>query len=113
MLYLLSEEYENLRGPYECTISENVHVNNRQVLVVKINHSLSGIDYWIELKEIAFLLLLAKYSDSAIKKLDHFPIDVVVFIPENLDAPLEDLKSWDQMKSIGWATLTNEIHMQV
>ena len=72
---------------------------------MEIDPILSGLDYGYGLKGIKYLLLLAKYKDSDFLKLTEFPIDVVVFIPENLDNPLNSLKPWSEMCSIGWAKL--------
>lgn len=105
MLYISSTEYEKLKGPFNCIILNNVFINKRQVLLVEINPVLSGIDYGIGFSEIKYLFLLAKYKDSEIKKMNRFPIDVIVFIPEDLNNPFNNLKSWKNMNSIGWAEL--------
>lgn len=59
---------------------------------MEIDPILSGLDYGYGLRGIKYLLLLAKYKDSDFFKLIDFPIDVVVFIPENLGDPLNSLK---------------------
>ena len=105
MLYLTSTEYERLAGPIACVITSNRYVNKRQVLVVKITPPLAGIDYNRGLQIINHLLLIAKYKDDEIKKLDKFPIDVVAFIPDDLKEPLKIKRKWTEMDSIGWAEL--------
>jgi|GEM_PF-1170209 len=107
MLYLTSNEYERLKGPYTCEPENNIYINKRQVLVVKIEPSLAGIEYNLGFKAITHLLLIAKYKDSDLKKMNKFPIDVVVFIPDNLEEPLNLNRRWSKMQSIGWAELHN------
>lgn len=105
MLNLTSTEYERLTGPIACEIVSNMHVNKRQVLVVKIEPPLAGIDYGRGFRAINYLLLIAKYKDAEIKNLNKFPIDVVVFVPDNLEEPLKIERKWSEMESIGWAEL--------
>lgn len=105
MLYLTSAEYETLTGPIACEVVSNMYINKRQVLVVKIEPSLAGIDYGRGLQAINYLLLIAKYKDSEIKNLNKFPIDVIVFIPDNLEEPLKIERMWSKMESIGRAEL--------
>lgn len=108
MLFLTSNEYLNLTGPIFCEVINNTYVNSRQVLVVKINPPFSGIDYNLGLKAINYLLIIAKYKDSDIKTLSNFPIEVVVFIPDNLEEPLKIERKWSEMLSIGWADLNKD-----
>jgi hypothetical protein len=82
-----------------------MHINKRQVLAVKIEPPLAGIDFNKGMRAINYLLLIAKYKDAEIKNLNKFPIDVVVFIPDNLEEPLKIEKKWSEMISIGWAEL--------
>ncbi len=105
MLYLKSSEYERLKGPFACEQISNTYINKRQVLVVKIEPALAGIDYNQGFNAISHLLLIAKYKDKDLKKLSKFPIDVVVFIPDNLNEPLSMDRQWSEMQSIGWAEL--------
>lgn len=107
MLYLSSAEYKNLRGPFKCIIVNDTCIQKRRVLVVKIDPVLNGFDYGIGLCEIKYLLLLAKYKDSDFSKLEKKIIDVVVIVPEDQDNPLNSLKPWSKMLSIGWAELYN------
>jgi len=108
MLYITSTEYERLSGPIACELVSNTHINKRQVLIVKIEPALAGIDFNIGLRAINYLLLIAKYKDSEIKNLNKFPIDVVVFIPDNFEDPLKIDRRWSKMKSIGWAELSED-----
>ncbi|MPN18217.1 hypothetical protein SDC9_165576 [bioreactor metagenome] len=80
-------------------------MNKRQVLVVKIEPPLAGIDYGRGFQAINYLLLIAKYKDAEIKNLNKFPINVVVFVPDNLEEPLKIERKWSKMESIGWAEL--------
>lgn len=105
MLYLTSIEYERLTGPIACEIVSNMYINKRQALVVKIAPPLTGIDYGRGFRAINYLLLTAKYKDAEIKNLNKFPIDVVVFVPDNLEEPLKIERKWSKMESIGWAEL--------
>ena len=107
-MYITSTEYENLAGPISCNVISNIYVNKRQVLVVEINPTLAGIDYGKGFNAITHLLLIAKYNDEEIKRLDKFPIDVVVFVPDNIEEPLKIERKWSEMNSIGWAELNNE-----
>lgn len=104
-MYITSDEYERLKGPFECIILDNVFIYKRQALLVEVSPSLTGIDYGMGYSEIRYLFLLAKYKDSDIKDMKNFPIDVVVFIPEDFNSPFNNLKSWSKMHSIGWAIL--------
>ncbi|MBE6341548.1 MAG: hypothetical protein E7069_12605 [Bacteroidales bacterium] len=108
MFYLTSTEYENLRGPIICEIISNVYVNKRQVILVRITPPMAGIDYGVGFRAITHLLLVAKYKDKEIKALDKFPIDVVVFLPDNFEDPLNIDRKWSEMNSIGWAELCKE-----
>lgn len=108
MLYLTSIDYEKLSGPISCELVSNMHVNKRQVLVVKIKPPLSGIDFNKGFRAINYLLLIAKYKDVEIKNLNKFPIDVVVFVPDNLEEPLSIGRKWSEMESIGWAELNKD-----
>ena len=105
MLYLTSTEYESISGPIACELVNNTYVNKHQVLVVRIEPPLAGIDFNKGLQAINYLLLIAKYKDAEIKKLNRFPIDVVVFVPDNLEDPLRINRKWSKMESIGWAEL--------
>ena len=105
MLNLTSTEYERLTGPITCEILSNMYVNNRQVLVVKIEPPLTGIDYGRGFRAINYLHLISKYKDAEIKNLNKFPIDVIVFVPDNLEEPLKIDRKWSKMQSIGWAEL--------
>lgn len=107
MLYLTSTEYERLSGPITCEPIDNIYINKRQVLVVKIEPSLAGIDFNKGLQAINYLLLIAKYKDAEIKNLNKFPIDVVVFVPDNPEAPLRIDRKWSEMQSIGWVELND------
>lgn len=104
-LYLTSSEHERLKGPFECEVISNTYLNKRQVLLVSIDPWLSGIDYGFDLKAIKNLIILAKYKDNDIKLMKHFPIDVVIIVPDNPDNPLEINSKWSEMKIIGWAEL--------
>jgi hypothetical protein len=73
--------------------------------VVKIEPPLAGIDYGRGFQAINYLLLIAKYKDAEIKNLNKFPINVVVFVPDNLEEPLKIERKWSKMESIGWAEL--------
>jgi len=108
MLYLTSTEYERLTGPIVCEIVNNIYMNKHQVLVVKIEPPLVGVDYDRGFQTINYLLLIAKYKDEEIKNLNKFPIDVVVFIPDNLEEPLKIERKWTEMDSIGWAELNED-----
>lgn len=115
MLYLTSTEYERLAGPIQCEIVSNSRINKRQVLVIKIDPPFSGIDFGRGLHAVNYLILTAKYKDSQIKQLSDFPIEVIVFIPDNLDQPLNINRKWSDMQSIAWATLFGNIdekHLQ-
>lgn len=105
MLYLISTEYERLTGPITCEIVTNMYVNRRHALVVKIDPPLAGIDYSRGFQAINYLILVAKCKDAEIKNLNKFPIDVIVFLPDNLEEPLRVERKWSKMNSIGWAEI--------
>ena len=101
---LVLTECGNGQGPFDCTVVENAKINGRQALLVKIEPVMSAFDYGRGLHEIKYLFLLGKYGDRRIKRLNKFPIDVVV-LPEDFEQPMNRLKRWSEMYCIAWGRL--------
>lgn len=104
-LHLISSEYEYLKGPFSCTIMDNRIINKKQVLIVSIKPLL---EYEIGVRAVNTLLLIAKYNGKRIRKLDKFPIDVIVFVPDDEKHPDTINRKWSEMNSIGWAQLVDD-----
>lgn len=102
---LVLTECDKGQGPFDCTVVENAKINGRRALLVRIEPVMSGFDYGRGLHEIKYLFLLGKYGDRRIKRLNKFPIDVVVVLPEDFEQPMNRLKRWSEMYCIAWGRL--------
>ena len=102
---LVLTECGNGQDPFNCTVVENKRINGRRALLVKIEPVMSAFDYGWGLHEIKYLFLLGKYGDRRIKRLNKFPIDVVVVLPEDFEQPMNRLKRWSEMYCIAWGRL--------
>lgn len=108
-LCLYSDEYYHLlREPIKCIVRKKLFICRKLVLLVEISPTLLGTTIGVGLINVRYLLLRARYGNAYIRNLNKFPIDVLVYLPKNQDAPLENIKSWREMICVAWAVLDTE-----
>jgi hypothetical protein len=104
-LYISSYEYETFEKSREILSFQNMIIENRNILVVKVDTPIIGQKYGLGGIDIQTVYLLPRFIEDPFNKLDIFPIDVCVLIPISVKNLVP--KSLSDLQNIAWACLYN------
>ena len=105
-LYISSNEYEDFSNPREIINWENVTDSKGNCLIVKFDKPVKGDDYGFP-KNLHQFLLVGRFDDYKLKGLKEFPIEVHVFVIENINQ-INEIGSLKELTNIAWASVYND-----
>lgn len=104
-LYIAATDYKVLEEPRRCKDAQKLIVNNRACLAVSIDEPINVEQFGFRAGDIYDLLLVGRFEDKMLHRLDSFPIEVHVFVQPSAAEPLDWNKPWEELLSIAWARL--------
>ncbi len=107
-LYLSSYEYHDFASPRKILKYHKTVINKKNVLIVDVDTPIIGQKYGLSGHDVIKIYLVNRVDESALIKLEKFPIDVHILIPKNIKS-LEP-SSMSQLQNIAWGCIyDNEI----
>jgi hypothetical protein len=105
-LYLSSEEYLDFKEVRKILDLRKIEIEERHLILVRISPPLIGQKYSRRGDNIETVYLTNKFIEDieSIKKLNKFPLNVLVLMPKSLEIIPSSLREFD---NIAWACLYN------
>jgi len=105
-MYLVSGDYIDFENPIKVTKFEKVILLGKKCLLVELEKAIDYSDFGVK-RCVSQFILLDRFFNNRLHQLTDFPIEVHVFVPNDLLNPLKGFNKWDDLFSAAWASLYN------
>ena len=102
-MYLSSYEYEEFKKPRKIISLKRLKFQERVIFKVGVDIPVFGQDYGLGGVNINTLYIVGRFEH--IEKINFFPFEVHVFIPNSIHC--NTINSLERLQNIGWASIYN------